>query len=117
MKLSLAALASLLSATTIASAADLPRLDRDHLLLFRDASGTVRRGQSAAGWQLRRAEILRGIQAIPLPGREKRVPLDPQTEREVDGGDHVRRRITCQPVLVQASPKVARKLSRSASSR
>ena len=98
MKLSLAALASLLSAATIASAADLPRLDRDHLLLFRDASGTVRRGQSVADWQLRRAEILRGMQAImgPLPGREKRVPLDPQTEREVDGGDHVRRRITYQ---------------------
>ncbi|MEO6740778.1 MAG: alpha/beta hydrolase, partial [Chthoniobacteraceae bacterium] len=54
------------------------------------------RVQTSADWQQRRAEILRGMQAVmgPLPGAEKRVALDMQVIEEVDAGDHIRRKIT-----------------------
>ena len=52
--------------------------------------------KSKADWQERRAEILRGMAAVmgPLPGREKRCPLDPKIEQETDCGSYVRRFIT-----------------------
>ncbi|MBI3880171.1 MAG: alpha/beta hydrolase [Verrucomicrobia bacterium] len=51
-----------------------------------------------ADWQQRRAEILRGMQAVmgPLPGAEKRCALDVKVEEEVDYGAYVRRLITYQ---------------------
>lgn len=72
------------------------RLDRNNLLLFRDPSGVVKPVKSAADWQRRRAEILRGMQEVmgPLPGAEKRCPLDVHVDEEVDCGSHVRRLIT-----------------------
>jgi len=72
------------------------RLDRNNLLLFRDASGAVQPVKSVADWQKRRAEILRGMQEVmgPLPGTEKRCPLDVRVDEEVDCGSHVRRLIT-----------------------
>lgn len=77
-------------------AADAPRLDRDDLLLFRDSSGAVQHGKTIEDWHRRRAEVLRAMQEImgPLPGAEKRCPLDMQVAEEIDAGDHLRRRIT-----------------------
>src|SRR5207248_4618300 len=47
-------------------------------------------------WKRRRAEIVRGMEAVmgKLPGPEKRCPLDPKTEEEVDAGKYVRRLVT-----------------------
>jgi pimeloyl-ACP methyl ester carboxylesterase len=52
--------------------------------------------QSLDDWKERRAEILRAAQEImgPLPGEEKRCPLDVQILEEVDCGSYVRRSLT-----------------------
>jgi dienelactone hydrolase len=54
--------------------------------------------KTAADWQHRRAEILAGMQTVmgPLPGPEKRVPLDVKVGSETDCGTYVRREITYQ---------------------
>ena len=74
----------------------LPRLPRTNLLVFHDRTGAVRPVKSKADWQKRREEILRGMTAVmgPLPGREKRCPLDLRIEQETDCGSYVRRSIT-----------------------
>lgn len=76
--------------------AEPPRLDRNNLLVYRDAAGKVRPVRAPAQWQERRAEVLRGMQEVmgKLPGDGRRVPLDPTTEEEVDAGTYVRRLIT-----------------------
>ncbi len=76
-------------------AGESPRLDRDNLRLYRDAAGQVQRIEKLEHWQKRRAEILRGAQAImgPLPGAEQRGPLDVKIEEEKEVGAHVQRRI------------------------
>ena len=82
------------------AAADLPpapsRLPRTNLLVFHDRTGAVVPVKSKADWQKRHAEILRGMTDVmgPLPGREKRCPLDVQIEEETDCGSYVRRSIT-----------------------
>jgi hypothetical protein len=70
-----------------------PRLDRTNLLIYRNEAGDVFPVKSIADWQKRRAEIIAGMQEVmgPLPGREKRCPLDVQIEEEVDCGSYVRR--------------------------
>jgi len=75
-----------------------PRLDRDNLRQYRDPTGQVQRVEKIEQWQMRRAEILRGMQAImgALPGKDKRVPLDVMIEEESEVDGHVRRRITYQ---------------------
>jgi dienelactone hydrolase len=72
------------------------RLDRENLLEYRAANGDIRPVRSVADWQIRRAEILAGAQAImgPFPGESKRVPLDVRIEEEKDFGSYVRRLIT-----------------------
>src|SRR5262249_47317174 len=72
------------------------RLDRNHLLIYRDAAGRIQPVQTVADWQKRPAAVLEGMQQVmgPLPGKEKRGPLDVRIEEEVDGGSFVRRRIT-----------------------
>jgi dienelactone hydrolase len=74
------------------------RLDRENLLEFRDDNGQVAPVRSLSDWHRRRAEILAGMQQVmgPLPGPEKRVPLDVRVEEEKDFGTYVRRRITYQ---------------------
>jgi len=76
-----------------------PRLDRTNLLEYHDAKGAVRPVKSAADWQKRRAEILKGMQEVmgPLPGKEKRCPLDVRVDEEADGGIYVRRSVTYAP--------------------
>ena len=72
------------------------RLDRTNLLQYHAAPDRVAKVQSTADWQKRRAEILAGMQAVmgPLPGAEKRVPLEVAVESETDCGAYVRREIT-----------------------
>ncbi len=72
------------------------RLPRTNLLVFHNRTGAVMPVNSKADWQQRRAEILRGMQAVmgPLPGREKRCPLDLRVEQETDCGTYLRRAIT-----------------------
>ncbi|MDO8349265.1 MAG: alpha/beta hydrolase [Planctomycetota bacterium] len=84
------------AATAVSSAP--PRLPRDQLLLYRSRSGAVRTARSTRGWEVRRAEILRGFEAIAgsLPGRERRCPLELRILEESDEGSFVRRRITYQ---------------------
>jgi hypothetical protein len=67
------------------------RLPRTNLLCYAKPDGSIAEVKTAADWQKRRAQILDGFQKItgPLPGKEKRVPLDVKTEEtEVDGGDY-----------------------------
>lgn len=74
------------------------RLPRDNLLLRHDASGKVMPVADAAGWADRRAELVRGMEAVMgrLPGVERKVPLTMKVEREDDMGSYVRRKITYQ---------------------
>jgi hypothetical protein len=74
------------------------RLDRDNLLLYRDAGGEVRPVKTADDWRQRRAEIVRGMEQVmgKLPGDDRRVPLDVQVLEEADAGAYVRRLITYQ---------------------
>ena len=73
-----------------------PRLARTNLLMYRDNKGVVRPVKSVRDWLKRRAEILRGMKEVmgPLPGKDKRCPLDPKIEEEVDCGNYVRRLLT-----------------------
>jgi dienelactone hydrolase len=74
------------------------RLPRENLLVYRDGSNHLREVKTKADWEQRRSEILRGMQAVmgPLPGNEKRCPLDVKVEEEADAGSYVRRLITYQ---------------------
>lgn len=78
---------------TLLSAAD--RLPRENLLLFHDAAGSVRKVQSPADWQRRRAEILTGMQSVmgPLPVGITNA-LNPRVLEEADCGSYLRRLIT-----------------------
>ncbi len=73
-----------------------PRLPRTDLLAHHNPQGQIVFGKSKSDWWKRRAEILLGMQAImgPLPGKERRCPLAPQVQEEIDCGSFVRRLIT-----------------------
>lgn len=90
---------SLVLAGAVALAADPaapPRLPRDNLLVFRGADGKPQPVKTADDWAKRRAEIVHGAETVmgKLPGAEKRGPLDPKVEEEVDCGTYVRRLVT-----------------------
>jgi dienelactone hydrolase len=72
------------------------RLERTNLFLFQGEAGAVQPVKTIADWQKRRASILEAMQRVmgPLPGREKRGPLEIQNEEEVDCGSYLRRRIS-----------------------
>ena len=81
------------------ASADTPatRLPRDNLMLFRGEDGKPREVKTVEDWAKRRAEIVRGMEALmgKLPGKEKRCALEPKLEEdEVDCGKHVRRLVT-----------------------
>lgn len=91
------ALAAVLAAVPQPSHAAAPPLtSRDQLLAFTDNSGVARPVLTTNEWKLRRASIVDAMQSImgPLPGPEKRCPLDVQVDEEVDCGSFVRRRLT-----------------------
>jgi len=70
--------------------------ERKTLLSFPDDSGTWRPVKTVEEWSRRRRLILTAAQKImgPLPGAEKRGPLDLQVQGEADCGSYVRRAIT-----------------------
>jgi dienelactone hydrolase len=84
------------AAAVLVTTDETARLPRDNLLLYRDASGQPQLVKTVTDWAKRRAEIVRGMEAIMgrLPGPEKRCSLDPRTEEEVDCGRYVRRLIS-----------------------
>jgi dienelactone hydrolase len=69
---------------------------RHPLMTFPDDSGAWLPVKTPADWARRRRAILAAMQTImgPLPGAEKRCPLDVQVSEEVDTGTYVRRAIT-----------------------
>jgi hypothetical protein len=91
------ALAITLSFTLVAGEPS-GRLDRNNLLEYRDAAGSVRAVKTAEDWQRRRSATLRAMQDVmgELPGNDRRVPLDVKVQEEVDVGLYVRRLITYQ---------------------
>jgi hypothetical protein len=72
------------------------RLSRTNLLTCHNGRGEIAAVHSRADWELRRAEILFSFQKIagPLPGKERRCPLDMTVEETVDCGSYVRFAIT-----------------------
>ena len=72
------------------------RLPRTNLLRYARPDGSVASVNTIADWRQRRAQILAAMQQVmgPLPGLEKRGPLDVLTVEEFDAGDYVRRSIT-----------------------
>lgn len=94
----LAIILALSASYGLVESTDLPdkRLDRANLLEFRNEKDEILPVRSVADWRKRRAEILAGAQAVmgPLPGPEKRIPLDVRIEDEKDFGDYIRQRIT-----------------------
>ena len=97
LRTSLSGLLLLQAASSVCADDELsPRLSRTNLLSYRNASGEVVPIKSVADWSKRRAAILVGMQRVmgPLPGSEKRCPLDPQITEEVNCGDYVRRLIS-----------------------
>ncbi len=73
-----------------------PRLPRDRLLVYRDTKNQEVPVKTIADWQLRRAEIMLGVEAVmgKLPGKEKKCDLDVKVENEADCGTYIRRLIT-----------------------
>jgi len=77
------------------SAAD-PRPPRDNLMVYRRDDGKPRGVKTVEDWAKRRAEIVRGAEAVmgKLPGKEKRCPLAAKVEEEEDCGKYVRKLVT-----------------------
>jgi len=87
---------ALLLSLGIRQALGAPRLERTNLLAYLGARGEITPVISIADWQKRRASILAAMQKVmgPLPGKEKRCPLDPRIEEEVDCGSYILRSIS-----------------------
>lgn len=84
------------AAVTVPAFSAEPRLPRDNLLLYRGDDGKPRDVKSPDDWAKRRAEVVRGAEAVmgKLPGKEKRCPLAVKVEEEEDCGKYVRRLVT-----------------------
>lgn len=80
---------------TVAQSAE--KLSHTSLLQFIAADGAIKTVRTTNDWNVRRQSILRAMQDVmgPLPGNEKRCPLDVKLEEEVDCGEYVRRFISC----------------------
>src|SRR5882724_3477020 len=72
------------------------RLDHTKLLVYQDDDGKPQPVKTVADWQKRRAAVLLAMQEVmgPLPGKDRRSPLDVKMEEEVDCGSFVRRLIS-----------------------
>ena len=79
-------------------AAGQAKLEPSKLLFYADEQGQVRPAKNEVDWQKRRAAILKAMQSVmgPLPGNDKRCPLEMKVEEEVDCGTYVRRLISYQ---------------------
>ena len=71
-------------------------LDHTQLMVFRDAQGIQKPVTSVADWKQRRADILRGMEATmgPLPGPDRRCPLNIKILEETRTEKYLRRKIT-----------------------
>jgi hypothetical protein len=83
----------------IVSAADQStnkRIEPFEVLSFHASESSLEQATSPQQWLMRRKEILLNMQDVtgPLPGAEKRSPLDVHIEEETDCGSYVRRLIT-----------------------
>jgi hypothetical protein len=88
----------------LATVADNPRLyggapaklQHDRLLFYTDASGQVQPVKNLADWAQRKASIHKAMQEVmgPLPGKDRRCPLDLKVDEEGDCGTFVRRLIS-----------------------
>jgi len=91
---------ALVMASAITTWAEPPRLplysNHTNLLVVRDAAGQETPVRTTADWAVRRAHILGAFEQVagPLPGGERRVPLDLKMESAVDEGAHVRHHVT-----------------------
>jgi hypothetical protein len=97
-RIALAASLALLTFGTSAADLSARRLDRSNLLQFIDPRGEIASVKSIDDWKLRRASILTAMQEVmgPLPGKEKRCPLDVKIDEEVDAGTYIRRLVSYQ---------------------
>lgn len=91
-RLFLAGLPALASAQT--AVPPLRGLSRTNLLEYRH-QGRIRIAKNRRDWEIRRREALEGLHQVtgPLPGQEKRCPLDVTLDEETDLGNYVRRAI------------------------
>ncbi|MCU0960010.1 MAG: alpha/beta hydrolase [Pirellulaceae bacterium] len=81
----------------VGNASEPTRLDPFQLLEFRGEDGAVHPVTSGEQWQLRRAQIVAGMQRVmgTWPA-ESKTPLDVQIVEQADAGSYVRRLITYQ---------------------
>ena len=72
------------------------RLPRNELLRYHKPDGSIATATTPAEWELRRAEIIKGAEAVmgAFPGNEKRCDLDVKVEEETDCGSYVRKLIS-----------------------
>ena len=70
--------------------------DHTQLMVVRDDQGNERPVKTAADWQIRRGHILAHLQEVmgPLPGKEKRCPLDVKVLETHQEPGYVRTKIT-----------------------
>ena len=94
-RLFLAGLPLLSSAQTASAVPPLRGLSRTNLLEYRDG-GAIRIAKSRREWEVRRREAIDAMHQVtgPLPGKEKRCPLDVKVHDEADMGSYVRRSIS-----------------------
>ncbi|MEX1136740.1 MAG: prolyl oligopeptidase family serine peptidase [Balneolales bacterium] len=86
---------SCLASSSSGDEKQLPRLDRDNLLIYLDDDGIIQPVKTRDDWLRRRAMILDSAQEVmgPLPkGREN--PPDYEIERETDEGPYIQRLIS-----------------------
>ena len=92
--------AALLSSLLVAGQSDRKpnRIDHARLLIYQDVTGENRPVKTIADWQKRKAAILLAMQEVmgPLPGKDRRCPLDMKVDEEIDCGTFVRRLISYQ---------------------
>jgi len=72
------------------------RLPRTNLLVYHNSNGEISTVKTKSDWEKRRTEILQGMQHImgPLPGKEKRCPLEVKISGEIDCGTYIRQLLT-----------------------
>lgn len=70
--------------------------DKRHLLFFMDASGAKHPITNIEEWSIRRQHVLFNFQLVsgPLPGSDRRVPLDLRIEEEIALPKYVRKKIS-----------------------